>query len=64
MPTSEPLVYSPALNNAGVIVHACNVSTGVVGTGRSEVQAHPQLYREFKTSMEYTTPCLRKRVKR
>lgn len=46
-------VQSPALQNLGVVVHACKLSTGEVEAGGSEVQDHSPLHRDDEASLGY-----------
>lgn len=45
-------------NKLGIVVYTCNLNTREVETGGSELQGHPWLHREFKTSLGYRGPCL------
>lgn len=39
----------------GVLVHACNSSTGDVGAGKLEAQGHPQLHSEPTASLSFVS---------
>ena len=41
----------------GYNVHACHPALGEAKAQRSQVESHPWLHRELKTSMSYIRPC-------
>lgn len=43
------------MEEAGVVVHACNLSTWKVKEGRAGIQGHPQL-RKFMLNVGYRRP--------
>ena len=47
----EALSSISVLQKQTVTVHACDPRTREVQEGESEVQDHPQLYKELKTSL-------------
>ena len=47
----EALSFISVLEKQTVTVHACDPRTRKVQAGELEVQDHPQLYKEFKTSL-------------
>jgi hypothetical protein len=44
----------------GVMMHACNPSTGDVEGGAPQVQSHPQLHSEYESNLRSRRPCLKK----
>lgn len=45
---------------SGMVGHTCNSSTLEVGAEGPAVQGHPWLHSQFKDSLEYMRPCLKK----
>lgn len=48
------------MEETGVVVHACNLSTWKVEEGRFGIQGHPQLHTKFSVNVGYKRPFLNK----
>lgn len=55
----KPQVPSPTPHKLSMVVHACNLSTGEVETGKEEIPSLPWLHREFKSSLDYMRHCIK-----
>lgn len=48
------------MEETGVVVPACNLSTWMVEEGRAGIQGHSQLHTNFKVNVGYRRPFLKK----
>lgn len=56
---TEPWDQSAAPYEKGVVVQACNLSTGEWEGRESEIQGQPWLQSKLEASLGYVNPCLR-----
>lgn len=56
-------VWRP-VEETGVAVHVCYLSTWKVEEGRSGIQGHPQLHTKFKVNVGYRSPFLKREKKK